>query len=30
MRIFEIAGLEHTVDVHHAREDALADLVAAA
>jgi anti-sigma B factor antagonist len=29
MRIFEIAGLESAVDVHHSREDALADLAAA-
>ncbi len=30
MRIFEIAGLEHAVDVHPSREDALADLAATA
>jgi anti-sigma B factor antagonist len=30
MRIFEIAGLERAVDLHHSREEALADLAAAA
>jgi hypothetical protein len=29
MRIFEIAGLEHAVDVHHSREEALIELAAA-
>ncbi|HEX5852245.1 MAG TPA: STAS domain-containing protein [Solirubrobacteraceae bacterium] len=29
MRIFEIAGLESTVDVYHSREEAFADLAAA-
>lgn len=29
MRIFEIAGLEHAVDVHHSRGEALVELAAA-